>query len=84
MWPNINFPPNIIKMSPYYGLPNMLQEGNSPFQSSMIRQVVEMQPYSYHENTSQACTCLICYSYVFLIFFFSSIGLTFCLSRPNF
>nr|POE91531.1 hypothetical protein CFP56_14638 [Quercus suber] len=39
MWPNINCPPNIIRMSPYYGLPNMLQVGNSPFQSSMIRQV---------------------------------------------
>nr|XP_023927820.1 uncharacterized protein LOC112039194 [Quercus suber] len=53
MWPNINCPPNIIRMSPYYGLPNMLQVGNSPFQSSMIRQVVGMQPFSYHENTSQ-------------------------------
>nr|POE84351.1 isoform 2 of protein far1-related sequence 2 [Quercus suber] len=52
-WPNINCPPNIIGMSPYYGLPNMLQGGNSPFQSSMIRQVVGMQPFSYHENTSQ-------------------------------
>ncbi|KAL0003275.1 hypothetical protein SO802_017056 [Lithocarpus litseifolius] len=39
VWPNINCPPNIIRMSPYYGLPNMLQGGNSPFQSSMIRQV---------------------------------------------
>lgn len=70
MWPNINCPPNIIGMSPYYGLPNMLQGGNSPFQSSMIRQVVGMQPFSYHENTSQACIYLLCYSYVFLIFFF--------------
>ena len=73
-------------MSPYFGLPNMLQGGNSPFQSSMIRQVVGMQPFSYHENTSQAYTYLLCYSYVFLIFFFSffSIGLTVCLSTPNF
>ena len=58
MWPNINCPLNIIGMSPYYGLPNMLQGGNLPFQSSMIRQVVGMQPFSYHENTSQACTYL--------------------------
>ncbi|KAL0006638.1 hypothetical protein SO802_008140 [Lithocarpus litseifolius] len=63
VWPNINCPPNIIGMSPYYGLPNMLQGGNSPFQSSMIRQVVGMQPFSYHENTSQACTYLLCFSY---------------------
>ncbi|KAK7839387.1 hypothetical protein CFP56_018052 [Quercus suber] len=34
-WPNINCPPNIIGMSPYYGLPNMLQGGNSPFQSRL-------------------------------------------------